>query len=282
MILVTGKNGQLGSDVISQLHSRNIDCLGIDVCELDITDSQAVRTFIEKIKPRCVIHCAAYTAVDKAEDEPELCMSVNADGTRYIAQACRDIGAEMIYISTDYVFSGDGNTPYEVDDPKDPLSMYGKSKLDGELVMTECLLNCYIVRTSWVFGLNGNNFVKTMLNLANSRDEISVVCDQIGSPTYTPDLAKLLCNIALSGKYGVYHATNEGFCSWAEFAEEIMRERGSSCKINHIPTSQYPTKATRPHNSRLSKLSLVSAGFERLPSWNDALKRFLSAPEANP
>jgi dTDP-4-dehydrorhamnose reductase len=275
MILVTGAAGQLGHDVVAELTRRGGTCMGIDINELDITDADAVNRYIANLHPSCVIHCAAYTAVDKAEDEPELCMRVNAGGTENIARACREAGAEMIYISTDYVFGDDGDAPYETDAPKAPLSVYGKSKLAGEEAVLRHLDKYYIVRISWVFGEHGNNFVKTMLKLAETRDKINVVNDQIGSPTYTPDLAVLLCDMALSGKYGVYHATNEGFCSWAEFAEEIMRVSGSKCRVKPIPTEQYPTKAVRPRNSRLSKESLDRAGFEPLPEWRDALGRFL-------
>ena len=274
-ILVTGAMGQLGSDVIIELNQRGIDNIGIDIAELDITDANAVREYLKHRKPKSVIHCAAYTAVDKAEDEPELCMRVNADGTENIARVCSEIDAEMTYISTDYVFSGEGDKPYETDDSTRPLQVYGKSKLAGEEAVLLYLNKHYIVRTSWVFGKNGSNFVRTMLKLAETRAEISVVNDQIGSPTYTPDLATLICDIALTGKYGVYHATNEGFCSWAEFAEEIIRLNGNQCRTNHIPTEMYPTKAVRPKNSRLSKASLDREGFERLPDWRDALVRYL-------
>ena len=275
MVLVTGAAGQLGTDVIAELKKRDIDHIGIDIAELDITDADAVSDYLASIKPQSVIHNAAYTAVDKAEDEPELCKRVNADGTENLAKACREIDAEMIYISTDYVFDGNGETPYETDTPKVPISTYGKSKLAGEAAVQKHQDKYYIVRISWVFGEHGNNFVKTMLKLAQSRDELNVVGDQIGSPTYTPDLAILLCDMVLSEKYGVYHATNEGYCSWAEFAAEIMRQSGSSCKIKPIPTEQYPTKATRPRNSRMSKASLDIAGFARLPTWQDALERYL-------
>jgi len=290
MIVVTGAAGQLGSDVVRELEKRNIEFIGVDkivkteepspCLMLDITDTEAVHAFITDKKPKSVIHCAAYTAVDKAEDEPKLCFKINADGTENIAKACKVIDAEMIYISTDYVFDGKGDEPYETDAVKAPVSVYGKSKLAGEEAVLKHLEKHYIVRISWVFGEHGNNFVKTMLRLAGEKTEepspcLNVVCDQIGSPTYTPDLAVLLCDMVLSGKYGTYHATNEGFCSWAEFAEEIMRQSGSDCKINHITTEQYPTKATRPKNSRLSKKSLDRAGFNRLPEWQDALKRFL-------
>jgi len=281
MILVTGAAGQLGNDVIEELNKRSIRHIGIDLVAsndidaLDITDAKAVKTYINNKKPQCIIHCAAYTAVDKAEDEPELCFKINAEGTENVACACKEINAEMIYISTDYVFDGKGDIPYETDAVKAPVSSYGKSKLAGEEAVLEHLDKHYIVRISWVFGHNGNNFVKTMIRLAETRDEINVVCDQIGSPTFTLDLAVLLCDMALSGKYGEYHATNEGFCSWAEFATEIMKLSGNSCKINPIPAEQYPTKATRPKNSRLSKDSLDKAGFTRLPKWQDALKKYL-------
>ncbi|MCL2627444.1 MAG: dTDP-4-dehydrorhamnose reductase [Oscillospiraceae bacterium] len=279
MILVTGAAGQLGTDVVASLRAKrgnpDTDIRGIDLQDLDITDGKAVREFLHECKATSVIHCAAYTAVDKAEDEKELCFKVNAEGTENLAKACKDINAEMIYISTDYVFDGKGETPYETDAVKAPISVYGKSKYAGEEAILRHLEKFYIVRISWVFGQAGNNFVKTMLKLAETRDELSVVSDQVGSPTYTPDLAILLCDMALSGKYGTYHATNEGFCSWADFAEEIMKQSGNNCKINHIKTEEYPTKAVRPKNSRMSKTSLDGAGFNRLPPWQDALGRYL-------
>lgn len=275
MILVTGALGQLGTDVVSELKRRDIDCCGIDKTDLDIIDPDAVLQTLTTLKPLCIIHCAAYTAVDKAENESELCMLVNAQGTENLAKACRKIDAELIYISTDYVFSGEGDKPNEIDAPKVPLSLYGKSKLAGEEVVTRHLDKHYIVRTSWVFGNNGNNFVKTILKLAQSKNEISVVGDQFGSPTYTVDLAVLLCDMALSGKYGVYHATNEGFCSWAEFAEEIIRLSDCTCRIKPITTEEYPTKAVRPKNSRMSKASIDKAGLSRLPEWRDAMERYL-------
>jgi dTDP-4-dehydrorhamnose reductase len=275
MILVTGVNGQLGFDVVKELKRRDIECLGIDRKEMDITDRNAVREYVNKLKPDCVIHCAAYTAVDRAEDEEEMCTKVNVYGAENIAKACKEVNAKMIYISTDYVFDGQGNEPFEVDGNIGPLSVYGKTKHEGELKVKEALDKYFIVRISWVFGINGNNFVKTMLRLGAEKESLNVVCDQIGSPTYTADLAPLLCDMAASEKYGVYHATNEGFCSWAEFAEKIMEKANLNCKINPIPTSEYPTKAVRPFNSRLSKKSLVEGGFELLPSWEDALERHL-------
>ena len=275
MVLVTGVNGQLGYDVIKELNRRNIECLGIDKETLDITDINAVYEYISKLKPESVIHCAAYTAVDRAEDEEEICSKVNVYGTENIAKACKEIDAKMIYISTDYVFDGQGEVPFEIDGNIKPLSVYGKTKYEGELKVKEFLDKYFIVRISWVFGLNGNNFINTMLRLGKEKESLNVVCDQIGSPTYTFDLAPLLCDMAISEKYGVYHATNEGFCSWSDFATEIMTKANLGCKINPIPTSEYPTKAVRPFNSRLSKKSLVEGGFVLLPSWKDALDRYL-------
>lgn len=275
MILVTGVNGQLGFDVVKELNKRNIECLGIDKSELDITDKDAVEEYLFKLKPDCVIHCAAYTAVDRAEDEEGICAKVNITGTENIAKACKNVDAKMIYISTDYVFDGQGDISFEVDGHIEPLSVYGKTKYEGELKVKEVLDKYFIVRISWVFGINGNNFINTMIRLGKEKDSLNVVCDQIGSPTYTFDLAPLLCDMALSEKYGVYHATNEGFCSWAEFAAEIMKKANIDCKINPIPTSEYPTKAVRPFNSRLSKKSLVDNGFDLLPSWESALERYL-------
>ena len=273
--LVTGADGQLGSDVLKTLAARGIEHKGVDIKDFDITDKDAVAACMQAFKPSCVIHCAAYTQVDTAEDNIELCMRVNGEGTENFARACREIDAEMVYISTDYVFSGEGYLPFETDAQKSPLQIYGKSKLAGEEAVLRHLEKYNIVRISWVFGENGSNFVKTMLKLAETRDEINVVNDQVGSPTYTPDLAGLLCGMAFSGKHGVYHATNEGYCSWAEFAQEIMSLSGSKCRINPIPTEKYPTKAIRPKNSRMSKASLDKAGFKRLPEWQDALKRYL-------
>ena len=276
MVLVTGYNGQLGHDVVDELMRRHIDCVGIDKEEVDITDEEAVRKYILDTKPSCVVHCAAYTAVDKAEEEVELCEKINVAGTEYIAKACKEIDAKMIYISTDYVFDGSGDEFYEVDGNINPHSVYGRTKYEGELKVLENVKNHIIVRVSWVFGVNGNNFVKTMIRLGKEKDSLNVVCDQIGSPTYTADLAPLICDMIGSDKIGVYHATNEGVCSWAEFAQAIMDEYGLDCKINPIPTSEYPTKAERPFNSRMSKRSLTNNGFELLPTWQDALKRYIA------
>ncbi|MCI8623087.1 MAG: dTDP-4-dehydrorhamnose reductase [Provencibacterium sp.] len=279
MIVVTGSHGQLGHDVLRCLMQRGQDCIGVDRDELDITDGKAVAAYLDALRPQAVIHCAAYTAVDKAEEEPEVCRAVNAQGTRAIAAACRRIGAKLLYLSTDYVFSGEGETPYETGSPTGPLDVYGQTKLEGEQAVLECLERYFIVRISWVFGLSGQNFVKTMLRLGREREELRVVADQVGSPTYTADLAPLLCEMVETNRYGVYHATNEGFCSWAQFAEEIFRQAGLPTKVQPIPTAEYPAKAARPLNSRLSRKSLDAAGFSRLPHWKDALRRYLDELE---
>lgn len=283
-VLVTGARGQLGSDIIQCLKTENIDYIGIGRQEVDLTDEVKTKNYFELIKPDHVIHCAAYTAVDRAEQEPEICHIVNAKATEYVAKACHAVHADMIYLSTDYVFSGEGDTPYEIYDPKHPISIYGKSKLEGEYAVQEWLSNYFIVRISWIYGIYGANFVKTMLRLAQSQKEIRVVDDQVGSPTYTKDLAKLLCTMVQTKKYGIYHATNEGVCSWAEFAEEIFKLTGKNTKVCKISSEEYFAAANRliakrPHNSRLSKKSLEEAGFPKLPHWKDALMRYLKEEE---
>ena len=275
MILVTGITGQLGHDVVKELERRGEKVIGTTRKEINLMTAEGAKNFILEKKPDAVIHCAAYTAVDKAESEPEIALTVNGFGTRYVAEACREVGAKMIYPSTDYVFGGDGKIPYEVGDEKAPVNVYGNSKLLGENSVQATLQNYFIVRISWVFGANGKNFVKTMLKLAESHEKIRVVADQIGSPTYTADLAPLLADMVKTEKYGVYHATNEGFCSWADFAKEIFRQAKKNVEVEAILTADYPTPARRPFNSRLSKKSLDEAGFDRLPTWQDALKRYL-------
>lgn len=275
-ILVTGVKGQLGYDVVKVLQFRHSSYLGADMNDFDITNTEATNQFIETHRPDGVIHCAAYTAVDKAEEQAELCGAVNILGTKNIALACKKINAKMLYISTDYVFPGVGEKAYEVNDPTSPLSVYGKMKLGGENVVKEFLTKYFIVRISWAFGENGNNFIKTMLRLGQELNEVNVVCDQVGSPTYTADLAPLLCDMIATEKYGIYHATNEGYCTWAELAEKAFEVAGMDVRVNHIATSEYPTRATRPFNSRMSKSSLDAAGFQRLPEWKDALKRYLT------
>lgn len=278
-ILVTGVGGQLGYDVCKVLDARHIKNKGVDLADFDITDAKATHEYILSYHPDAVIHCSAWTAVDKAEDELDTVRAVNVEGPRNIATACKEIGAKMLYLSTDYVFPGTSDHFYEPEDPTGPLGAYGATKLEGELVVKELLDRYFIVRISWVFGKNGNNFVKTMLRLAETKNELNVVCDQIGSPTYTADLAPLLCDMIMTDKYGTYHATNEGICSWADFAEEIFRLAGKQVKVNHIPTSEYPTRAVRPLNSRMSKDKLEQVGFTRLPHWKDALKRYLAELE---
>lgn len=273
--LVTGGKGQLGYDVLKTLRMLGKDCAGADIDDFDITDSAATESFLKASCPDAVIHCSAYTAVDRAEEQPQICRSVNVGGTRNLAESCKKIGAKMVFISTDYVFDGSGINPHEVDDPKNPLNFYGLSKLDAEEAVRAILPRHFIVRASWLFGKNGNNFVKTMLRLGRKSNAINVVCDQVGSPTYTSDLAPLLCSMIETEKFGTYHATNEGFCSWADFASEIFRQAGLPATVNPVPTSAYSAAAKRPLNSRLSKICLDEAGFHRLPSWQDALHRYL-------
>lgn len=279
-VLVTGVKGQLGYDVMKVLAARNIEAVGADLEEFDITNMEQTRGFITAHKPDAVIHCSAYTAVDKAEDEAELCRRVNAEGPRNIAAVCKELDAKMIYISTDYVFPGTGETFYQPDDEVGPLGMYGKTKEEGEKAVQELLDRYFIVRISWVFGKNGNNFVKTMLRLAENYQELRVVGDQIGSPTYTADLAELLVDMVETEQYGIYHATNEGICSWADFAEEIFHQAGKDVKVNRCTTEEYGAKAHRPKNSRMSKDKLVQKGFHKLPDWQDALARYLKEIEA--
>ena len=284
--LVTGAKGQLGSDIVKELTARGVKNKGVDIGDFDITDKHSVFAAISKYQPTAVIHCAAYTAVDKAEEEPELCRKVNEDGTRHIAKACKDIRAKMLYISTDYVFAGVGSEFHKPDDKCSPLSVYGKTKLAGERAVIETLDRYFIIRTSWVFGQNGGNFVKTMLRLGKerelSREQLNVVSDQFGSPTYTFDLAPLICDMAQSEKFGIYHATNEGTCSWAEFAAEIFKLANINVKVNPIPSEQYSAKAARPKNSRLCKENLDMAGFKRLPHWKDSLERYAKCNYSQP
>ena len=274
-ILVTGVKGQLGHDVMKELEKRGHTGIGVDVEEMDITDAQKVDEVIRASDVEAVIHCAAYTAVDAAEDQVDLCRKINAEGTENIAKVCKELDLKMIYISTDYVFDGEGERPWEPDDERSPLNVYGQTKYEGELAVEKYLEKYYIVRIAWVFGVNGKNFIKTMLNLAQTRDELSVVNDQIGSPTYTADLAVLLVDMVETDKYGRYHATNEGLCSWYEFAKEIFRQAGKEVTVHPVTSEEFPAKAKRPHNSRMSKDKLEENGFRRLPSWQDALERYL-------
>lgn len=278
-VFVTGVKGQLGYDVVKELERRGMEAIGVDIEEMDITDAASVEKVIGEAAPDAVIHCAAYTAVDAAEDNVELCRKVNADGPENIAKMCKKLDIPMIQISTDYVFDGMGEQLWQPDDKREPVSVYGQTKYEGELAVQNTLEKYFIVRIAWVFGVNGKNFVKTMLNLGKTRDKLTVVCDQFGSPTYTYDLAKLLVDMIQTDKYGVYHATNEGFCSWHEFACEIFRQAGMQVEVAPVTSDQYPTKAKRPFNSRMSKDKLEENGFERLPDWKDALSRYLKEIE---
>lgn len=279
-VLVTGSKGQLGYDVIKELRSRRHEALGFDLPELDITDESAVQAVFDRVKPDAVIHCAAWTAVDAAEESGNIAkvFAVNEGGTRNIAAACKRTGAKLLYLSTDYVFDGQGSAPWRADETRfAPLNEYGKSKLAGENAVRELLQTYFIVRIAWVFGKNGNNFVKTMLRLSEMHDTLRVVCDQVGTPTYTPDLARLLVDMIETNKYGVYHTTNEGgYISWYDFASAIMQEAGKNTKVIPVTTAEYGlSKAARPFNSRLDKSKLKENGFEPLPDWRDALKRYL-------
>lgn len=300
-VFVTGVSGQLGYDVVKELLGRGNVVVGSDIAEneksalltemamgaasyefvtLDITDGAATDALLQRVKPDAVVHCAAWTAVDAAEDEEniEKVKAVNVTGTRNIVTVCKALDCKMIYISTDYVFDGQGETPWVADcTDYAPLSVYGQTKLEGELAVKELLSKYFIVRIAWVFGLNGNNFIKTMLNIGKKYDTLRVVSDQIGTPTYTPDLARLLVDMTETEKYGCYHATNEGgYISWYDFACEIFKQAGYETKVTPVTTEEYGlSKAKRPFNSRLDKSKLVKAGFEPLPEWKDALERYL-------
>lgn len=279
-VLVTGVKGQLGYDVVNELTKRGHTAIGVDIDEMDITDKHSVQIVIEKTKPDAVIHCAAWTAVDLAEDENKIALvrAVNTDGTRNIAEICKKLNCKMMYISTDYVFNGQGTEPWEPDcKDYEPLNVYGQTKLGGELAVANLLEKYFIVRIAWVFGVNGNNFIKTMLNVGKKYDELTVVNDQIGTPTYTYDLARLLVDMIETKKYGYYHATNEGgYISWYDFACEIFKQAGYNTKVKPVTTEEYGiSKAQRPFNSRLDKSKLIENGFKPLPTWQDALSRYL-------
>ena len=297
-VFVTGAGGQLGHDVMNELYARGYEGVGSDIApvysgiadgsavtkmpyvSMDITDAEAVKTVITQVQPDVVVHCAAWTAVDLAEDadKVEKVRAINAGGTQNIADVCKQLDCKMVYLSTDYVFDGQGETPW-LPDCKDykPLNVYGQTKLEGELAVANTLEKYFIVRIAWVFGLNGNNFIKTMVNLGKTHDSIRVVCDQIGTPTYTLDLARLLVDMIETEKYGYYHATNEGgYISWYDFACEIFRQAGMSAKVIPVTTAEYGlSKAARPFNSRLDKSKLTENGFQPLPTWQDAVSRYL-------
>lgn len=274
-VLVTGVAGQLGYDVMKRLAELKIEAKGVDYQDFDLTDGEAVMAAVRAYAPDAIVHSAAYTAVDKAEQEPEKCAAVNGMGTLNLVRAALAVDAKLLMISTDYVFNGEGEEPFEVNAPYNPKNVYGVSKVQGEEAVRSLMTRFFIVRTAWMFGLNGHNFVDTMLRLGAEKQEVNVVADQFGSPTYSKDLARLICDMIQTNRFGVYHATNEGFCSWAEFAAEIMRQAGLRCRVTPVATSQYPTPAKRPTNSRLSKACLDAAGFDRLPPWQDALLRYL-------
>ncbi len=301
-VFVTGVDGQLGHDIANELHKRSIEVVGSDISDnyigindasavteapyvqLDITDKKMVERRIHEVKPDVIIHCAAWTAVDAAEDpeNQEKVHRINALGTQYIAEAAKAVDAKMIYISTDYVFDGQGTRPWQPDDRNyAPLNVYGQSKLDGELAVSSLLEKFFIVRIAWVFGLNGKNFIRTMVNVGKTHEEVRVVDDQIGTPTYTKDLARLLVDMVETDKYGYYHATNSEsapgeYISWADLAEEAYRAAGMKVKVNRVTTAEYGlSKAARPFNSRLDKSKLVDAGFTPLPDWRDAVKRYI-------
>lgn len=279
--LVTGVKGQLGFDVMNELAKRGYEGVGVDVEEMDITDAAAVDRVIKESHVDSVVHCAAWTAVDAAEDNVEMCRKVNALGTENIAKVCKELDIPMIYFSTDYVFDGEGTRPWEPDDPVvEPLNVYGLTKYEGEQAVEKYLDKYYIVRIAWVFGVNGKNFIKTMLNLGKTHDTLTVVNDQIGTPTYTYDLARLVVDMLEKEEYGKYHVTNEGgYISWYDFAKEIFKQAGMNVNVEPVSAEQYKAKAKRPSNSRLEKKKLDEHGFKRLPTWQDALSRYLKEIE---
>ncbi len=274
-LLVTGVKGQLGHDVVKECEKRGITAIGVDIEEMDITDAGACEKVIKEAKVDAVIHCAAYTAVDAAEDNIELCRKINAQGTENIVKVCRELNIKMMYFSTDYVFNGKGDRPWKTDDERSPLNVYGQTKYEGELAVENSLEKYFILRIAWVFGVNGKNFIKTMLRLGKEKGAVSVVDDQIGSPTYTADLAVLVVDMIQTDKYGIYHATNEGLCSWYEFACQIFNEAKMDVKVTPVSSDAFPAKAKRPSNSRMDKSKLTENGFSLLPGWQDALKRYL-------
>lgn len=280
-LLVTGYKGQLGYDVVNEATSRGIEAIGVDIDEMDITNQEQVNTVIKSGNYDAVVHCAAWTAVDKAE-EPELfetVKKVNATGTKYIADVCEELDIPMMYFSTDYVFDGEGTTPWNEYDERHPLNVYGLTKAQGE-EFVEKIKKHFIIRIAWVFGKNGNNFIKTMLRLGKERGAVSVVNDQVGNPTYTYDLAKLVVDMIQTDKYGKYHATNSGdFISWYDFACEIFKQAGMDVKVTPVDSNQFPAKAKRPKNSRMNQTELDKNGFNRLPAWQDALGRYLKEIE---
>jgi len=275
-VLVTGADGQLGYDVVRKLNELDIEHIGVDKEDFDLTNEKETKDFIMDYQSDVIIHCAAYTDVDQAEVERELCYKVNVEGTRYVAEAAKELDAKMLYISTDYVFDGQGEEPFEVTDQPNPINYYGETKYQGEQEVQKLLNKYFIVRTSWVFGEHGNNFVKTMIRLGKERDEISVVADQYGSPTYTIDLAEVIIEMIETKKYGIYHATNEGFCNWYEFAKEIFKAAGIDVEIKTVTSNEFKSKASRPNNSRLSKNKCRDNNFCLLRHYSKSVKEFLN------
>ncbi|HFJ9425842.1 dTDP-4-dehydrorhamnose reductase [Bacillus cereus] len=275
-VLVTGAKGQLGQDVLCLLENQPWEVFGFGREELDITNEEQVREKVLAIKPNIIIHTAAYTQVDQAESDEETAFKVNAEGTKYLAQAAEAVEAKFCYVSTDYVFDGTNNEPYKTNDETNPQTIYGKSKLAGEQYTSEYCSKYFVVRTSWVFGLHGNNFVKTMLRLADERSELEVVSDQFGSPTYTNDLARFIIELVETNKYGIYHASNSGICSWYEFAKEIFRQSNRNINVNAISTAEFQRPAQRPAYSVLEQKKIAEQGLIMLPNWKEALGRYLS------
>jgi len=271
-VLVTGADGQLGYDVVKKLKELNIEHIGVDKEDFDLTNEKETKESISDYEPDTIVHCAAYTDVDQAEVERELCYQVNVKGTKYVAEAAKESDAKMLYISTDYVFDGQGEEPFEITDQPNPINYYGETKYQGEQEVQKLLDKFFIIRTSWVFGEHGDNFVKTMLKLGRERDEISVVADQYGSPTYTGDLADLIVDMIKTNKYGIYHATNEGFCSWYEFAKEIFKAANIDVRVRPVSSEEFETIAKRPYNSRLSKKSLILNNFRLLNNFRKVLQ----------
>ena len=274
-ILVTGSTGQLGSDVVKELLKRGYYTLSPNRSELNLCSEDNIRNYILNSNCEAIVHCAAYTQVDKAEDEKDLCIKINATATKHIAKCAKILDIPMIYISTDYVFDGTKDGKYTENDETNPINIYGESKLAGEKYVQEILDKYYIVRTSWVFNINGKNFIETMLRLSKANNQLSIVNDQIGSPTYTKDLSRLLVDMLETSKYGLYHATNEGYCSWYEFANTIFKLANINIDIKAINSNEYASRAKRPLNSKLSKDKLIEYGFKPLPHWEDALKDYL-------
>ena len=276
-ILITGANGQLGKELVELLSAREFDVYGCSRDDMDITNSEQVQEVINKINPEVILHCAAHTKVDVAESEPEKAYSINAYGTRNVAVAAEKVGAKLVYVSTDYVFDGSGTEPYLEFSPTSPLGIYGKSKLAGEEFVKHLHSKFFIVRTSWVYGKHGNNFVKTMLKLGAEKEELSVVADQIGSPTYTLDLAQVILEMIETEKYGVYHFSNSGSCSWYEFAKAIFEEAGIAVKVNPCTTTDFPRPAQRPSYSVFNHMSLRLNNFKEPPHWKKALVHYLES-----